>query len=127
MKNQTRRQEGNTVWINLAVYLFCTILVTFVVLLLLAVLLYKADLSEQIISVGIIATYVISSFVGGFLTGKKMKQKKYLWGLVIGVVYFMIVFIVSVLIKGSFKDVSDSLFTTLILCAGGGMLGGMIS
>ena len=127
MKSQTRKPEQKGVFLNLAGYLLCAVLVTIVVLLILAVLLYRMNISAQIISASIIFTYVISCFVGGFLIGKKRKQKKYLWGLLIGGVYFLLVFFVSVLIKGSFKEVSDSLFTTLILCAGGGMLGGMLS
>ena len=127
MKKITRRQETGIPWMNLLVYLFCSFVVTMVILLVMALLLYKMKLSEQIISAGIIITYAVSCFVGGFLTGKKLKQKRYIWGLLMGLAYYFVLLVVSVVMNGSFKEVTDSLFTTLILCAGGGMLGGMLS
>ena len=44
--------------------------VTAVLLLILALLLLKLNLSEGIVAVGIMATYLISCFLGGFLLGK---------------------------------------------------------
>ncbi|MBQ7775985.1 MAG: TIGR04086 family membrane protein [Lachnospiraceae bacterium] len=127
MKKITRRQETGIPWMNLLMYIFCSFVVTMVILLVMALLLYKMKLSEQIISAGIIITYAVSCFVGGFLAGKKLKQKRYIWGLLMGIAYYFVLLIVSVVMNGSFKEVTDSLFTTLILCAGGGMLGGMLS
>ena len=127
MKKLTRRQENGIPWVNLLVYLLCSFVVTGVFLLLLALLLYKLDISEQTVSVGVIVIYVVSCFIGGFLAGKRMKQKRYIWGFVMGLAYFIVLLIMSVTVNGSFRTVSDSIFTTLILCAGGGMLGGMLS
>ena len=127
MKKNMRRQEMGIPWSSLLIYLCCSFVVTTLLLLLLAVLLYKADLSREIVSGGITVTYVLSTFLGGFLAGKRMKEKRFLWGLSMGAVYFVILLIVSVAANGSFKEVTDSFFTTLILCIGGGMLGGMLS
>ncbi len=127
MKKIIRRQENGIPWGSLLIYLFCTFVVTALILLLLAMLLYKMNVSREVISGGIIVTYALSCFLGGFLAGKRMKEKRFLWGLGMGVAYFVILLIVSIVANGSFKEVTDSLFTTLILCVGGGMLGGMLS
>ena len=127
MKKMTRKQDAGIPWMSLLICLLCTLVVSFLVLLILALLLYKVKLSEQIVSAGIIITYALSGFVGGFLAGKRMKQKRYIWGLLMGVTYFLVLLLVSVVVNGPMKEVADSLLTTLILCSAGGMLGGMLS
>lgn len=127
MKKIIRRQENGVSWLNLLTYLLIAYIVSVLILVVLALLLYKMNISEQIVSVGVVITYVLSCFLGGFLAGKKMKQKRFLWGLIMGIGYFLVLLVLSVAINHSFSAIADSLFTTLILCAGGGMLGGMLS
>ena len=101
--------------------------ITGVFLLILALLLYKCNLSEQIINIGIIVAYVLSVFVSGFYMGKKMKNKRYLWGLLSVSVYFVLLFAVSLIVNREFTGVQGGFLTTMLLCLGGGMLGGMVS
>ena len=107
--------------------LLCSYIFTAGMLLLLAFLLYKMGLSEQMVSVAIIAIYVISTFVGGFIAGKKLQSRKFVWGLMVGLAYFLVLAVVSVLINQSVSELGDSVMTTFILCGAGGMLGGMLS
>lgn len=96
-------------------------------LLLLALLLYRFGLSEKIVSVCIIAIYIIVTFLAGFLTGKREGNRKFLWGLMMGGLYFLILVIVSLIVNHGLSGISGNFFTVLILCAGSGMLGGMVS
>lgn len=107
--------------------LLCAYIVTGILLLILTLLLYKAGLSEENINVGIILTYVISTFSGGFVIGKLTGARKFLWGLLLGVVYFLLLTLISLGIYHSLQSDLMNLTTTFLLCAGGGMLGGMIS
>ena len=101
--------------------------VTAVLLLILALLLLKLNLSEGIVAVGIMATYLISCFLGGFLLGKGIGKNKFLWGLVLGAVYFLLLIILSaVATPGAFGGFGR-MMSTLLLCAAGGMAGGMFS
>ena len=50
-----------------------------------------------------------------------------MWGLLMGIAYFVVLAVVSLAVKKSPDTLGNSFFTTLALCAGGGMLGGMIS
>ena len=127
MKKTVRRQEGTIPVINLLVYLLLAYIVTALILLVLAFLYYKLRFSESIVSGGIVLTYVVAGFLAGFLAGKKMKQKRYLWGLVMGVAYYLVILVLSLLINHGINDFSGSMLTTLVLCGGGGMLGGMLS
>lgn len=127
MKKVMRRQEEGIPWINLLGYLLVAYIVTGIMLMVLALLLYKFQLSKSIIDAGIIVTYVLTCFLAGNLTGRKKKQKRFLGGLLMGVSYFLILMVISIIVNQSVGMIGDSFFTTLILCAGGGMLGGMLS
>lgn len=93
----------------------------------LAFLLYKFRLGENVINIAIIAIYVAVTFLTGFLAGKKMKVKKFLWGFILGTGYFAILAVVSLIAGQQQTVMGDHLLTTFMLCAGGGMLGGMLS
>ena len=107
--------------------LLASFLFTGLLLLLLALLLYKLGLTEKIVSIAIIAIYVLATFLAGFLTGKKLKTRKFLWGLIEGIAYFAILTLLSLILNGSLGSGPNSILTTFILCAAGGTLGGMLS
>ena len=107
--------------------LLISYIVTGVFIMLLAFLLYKFALPERVVGIGVIVIYIISTFLGGFLLGKNMKVKKYLWGLLIGMSYFIVLMIVSFSVNGGFQNTAGDFFLTMILCGGSGMLGGMLS
>ena len=107
--------------------LLCAYVMTGILLLILTVLLCKAGLSEENINAGIILTYVISTFSGGFVIGKLAGVKKFLWGLLLGIMYFVLLLLISLGIYHSLQSDMMNLVTTFLLCAGGGMLGGMVS
>lgn len=109
------------------VSVFVMTAVSVVLLLILALILYKAELSESAVKTGIVIIYIISGLIGGFVMGKIRREQKFLWGLAAGVVYFAVLFVVSVLVKGKVDMEWTKAVTTLILCAACGMAGGMIS
>ncbi len=121
------RQEKGASYGALGVYLLLSYTVTALVLLVIAFLLYKMKLSEKIVSGGIIITYIMATFLAGFLAGKKMKTKKYLWGLGMGFAYYVVFMVLSLFTNRGDMEVSRTILTTLVLCMGGGMLGGMLS
>ncbi len=96
-------------------------------LLLLAFLLYRLHLSEKMVNICIILIYIVSSFFAGFITGKKSGRKKFLWGALMGGLYFLILFVVSLIVNRSFSELDTDFVSTLLICLGGGMLGGMMS
>lgn len=100
-------------------------LVTAVILLILAFVVLKLRPDAGKTEIGILVTYVLSCFAGGWYGGRKAEKKKFLWGLLLGTLYFLLLFAVSG--TGDRAVQSDLLqsVTALALCAGGGMLGGM--
>ncbi len=102
-------------------------LLTGALLLILAAMLYKMQLTENAVSVGIVVIYAISGFLGGFLSGKVMKTKRFFWGMIMGGAYFLILVLGSILFQKGINMELSRFFTTLILCTASGMIGGMAS
>lgn len=123
--------ERETEWKKVpAIFLLKCLLFSYILtaalLLLLAFLLYKVGLTEKIVSIAIIAIYVIATFFAGFVAGKRMQNRKFLWGLMMGGMYFLVLVAVSLIVNRTTEGLGTSFLTTLVLCAGGGMLGGML-
>lgn len=111
----------------LAMVLFAMFVISGLLLVLLAFLLYRLELSEAVVKVAVIVIYIITGMTGGIFMGKKMKDKKFLWGFAAGTAYFCILFAASFAVKGGMGPEPVKTITTWILCACSGMAGGMIS
>ncbi|MBE5872566.1 MAG: TIGR04086 family membrane protein [Lachnospiraceae bacterium] len=120
-------KNHGTIVFAFAKLLLASYLITGVLLLILSLLLYRYHISERIVNIGITLTYCLSTFLTGFLAGKSRKKRKFLWGLVLGAAYFVILCLISFTVKGSVKLICGDFLSTFILCMGSGMLGGMIS
>ena len=107
--------------------LLASYIVTGLLLLGLTFLVYKFELDEQVVVAGIVAIYVVSTFMGGYIIGKLTGAKKYIWGMIVGAVYFALLFLISYGVYREFNTNGISSITTAILCIGGGTLGGMLS
>lgn len=119
-----RKKEQNEVWIMWMVKaLLAAYVVTGILLIILALALYKFELNEGAVT----AVYLISTFTGGLVVGKLAKVRRFLWGIVLGILYFALLLLVTVGIYRTFHGSSTEILVTFALCAGGGMAGGMIS
>lgn len=127
MQKTEQERYGQTLVKDILKILFLMYVTTMILLLLLALVLFKMEPQEIVTKIWLIAVYIISGFLGGFLIGKRRKSRKFLWGCLMGVLYFGILFAVSLLLyKGLTGDVMH-LLTTLVLCTASGTVGGMIS
>ena len=123
--NKGQNMEQAAVWLLKS--LLCAYIISGILLLLLAFLLYKLNLDEGKVAAGIIMIYVVSTFAGGFIIGKLAGVRKFLWGLTCGILYFGLLLLVSIGIYRSLQGNGANVLTTFLLWAGGGMLGGMVS
>ena len=127
-REQMRKKEQNEVWIMWMVKaLLAAYVVTGILLIILALALYKFELNEGAVTAGVTAVYLISTFTGGLVVGKLAKVRRFLWGIVLGMLYFALLLLVTVGIYRTFHGSSTEILVTFALCAGGGMAGGMIS
>lgn len=107
--------------------LLLAFLVTVVFLLLIAFVFLKMQPDMGKTEIGILLTYVLSCFAGGWYCGRRMERKKFLWGLLVGVLYFLLLLAVSGMSERSLQSGLLQSLTAFVLCAGGGMFGGMVA
>ncbi len=122
-----RQGKKESMVIPVMVVLVTMYIVTGIMLLLLAFLMYRMELSEPVTNGAIIAIYIISGFLGGFLIGKKVGVKKYLWGFLVGALYYGVLFLVGLLLHQSVDVDAVHLISTMVLCLLSATAGGMIS
>ena len=93
----------------------------------LAFALYKLRLKEGQVNLMVYAIYFITCLAGGLLAGKRIRQRRFFWGLLSGLFYFLVLFAVSwAMNMGSPIDMQRSVIV-MGICALGGTLGGMVS
>ncbi|SEW24592.1 TIGR04086 family membrane protein [[Clostridium] fimetarium] len=104
-----------------------TYVITGVLLVLLAFGLYKMQLSKEQIDIGIIIVYAISTIAGGYIIGKKKMHRRLLWGLLIGLTYFVVLSLIAFIVhKGVYVNGASAMKAALV-CSFGGIVGGVIS
>lgn len=101
-------------------------LLSAVILIILAFLMYRFDVAESVVRGGIIAAYVFSCFIGGMVISKGKKGRKYLWGILAGALYYAIILIISMIVNKRMFINIPGIVSTGVLCLLGGMLGGML-
>lgn len=106
---------------------FASFIVSAIMLLITSTLMLNVGISASIVSILVIITYIVSNFLSGFIMGKGMQEKKFIWGVVSGAIYFIILFVLSVLIMGTKDFHLVSTIRTMAICVLSGMVGGMIS
>lgn len=107
--------------------LFLSYLLSGILLLIMAFAMYKLKLKEAQINTAVYAVYVIACLIGGILSGKALQTRKFFWGMLTGLLYFLILLAASWLMKQGVPLDTSRLLTVLACCAAGGMIGGMIS
>lgn len=113
-------------WIFMARCLLLAYIITLILLAVLAFVMLQFQAPKTVMSALIIILYAAVNMFSGILAGRHMKEKRFLWGVAAGGMYFGVLLLLSLITQGG-SNIGTDIITTFILCAGGGMLGGMIS
>ncbi len=133
---ESGRQKGNAGEKSMGsgeevIFMLKCLLISYVLtaglLLLLALMLYRFGLKENIVNICIIGIYITVTFLAGMIAGKRAQSRRFLWGLLMGVLYFIVLAGVSFAVNRSIQEVANNFVTVFLLCTGSGMLGGMVS
>lgn len=119
------RRDTKILWILKG--LLTAYVVTGILLLLLAMALYRLELNEKSVSAAVTAIYVLSTLAGGIVIGKLAKVRRFLWGLLLGGGYFLLLILITLGVYHTLSGDVIHLAAACILCMGGGMAGAMIS
>lgn len=101
--------------------------ITFLGILILAFLLLIFQITENTVDIGILVIYIAANLIVGFIVGKRTKSRKFLWGMVSGTGYFLILFALSGILGQEAANLGEDLMTTFLICTGSGTLGGMLA
>lgn len=86
--------QTNPVW-RMVRALIAAYILSGILLMVLSFALFKFRLPENQVNVAVCAVYVISCFFGGILAGKTMRTRRFFWGLVLGTLYFLFLYLMS--------------------------------
>ncbi len=119
--------KKNPVIMLLVKAVLVSFIVSAILLLITSALMLGSNMSASFVGVFVIAIYIISNFLSGLIMGKGMEQRKFLWGIVSGLMYFVVIFVLSIFVMST-KDFSlMATIRTLLICTISGMVGGMVS
>ncbi len=99
---------------------------TAIILLIVSFIMYRCKISMNTANAGIMITYIVSCLVGGFVYSGGVEKRRYLGGGLLGVVYFAIVYGISVWWNRGLVEFMPGMLTTMAICVLSGMLGGML-
>lgn len=99
----------------------------FLLLCLLALLMWKLSLSVGQIQTGLYLSYLLSCLFGGFCFGHIFPKGRILWGLGFGICYFLVLVLLSVLFGGQNLIFTAKTFLILGICSLGGCAGAFFS
>lgn len=102
-------------------------IITGVMLCMLAFIVYQSNAGMKMANLGITLTYILSSIIAGLMIGKKIGKRKFLWGFLVGMLYFAILTCVSLIFEQNINIFSTERLTAFFLCIAGGTLGGMLA
>ena len=122
MAKQEKIRKGCVIKTLLMMYI-----ITGLLLVLLAFIVSKVQKEDLVAQIGVIAIYVISCGFGGYVIGKWKKQQKFLWCLLAGVLYVAVLLVIALVIQKGDLPHPIAMGTTAAICAGAGMIGGMVS
>lgn len=119
---QVKVQRGCVIRSLLIMYIVSGLL-----LMLLTVVVSRVEKEDMVAQIGIIIIYVFSCGVGGVIIGKWKKRQKFLWGLLVGFLYVLTLFVVALAIQKGTMPSLPHILTAAAICIGSSMLGGMLS
>lgn len=102
-------------------------IVSLVLLFLLSLWIWKVDGGMGILSGGVIAVYIIVNLAGGFLVGKSMGKHKFFWGMLVGVIYFVVLLLVGICLVDTKLAGNTQLWNGAMICIVAGTAGGMFA
>lgn len=101
-------------------------IVSMVLLLVIAFVMYQSGMGQGTARILILGVYLISTFLGGMIIGKAQKSRRLIWGTMAGILYLLVLLIVSVIVNSGLTG-ENNIILSAVCCILGGCLGGMSS
>ena len=102
-----------------------SIVLTAILIVIVALISYFSDISDKLISALLFIVSVSSVLVGAIFVTKSTSENGLMHGGIIGIGYFLVILVASIIAKRSFS-MNTNLLTMMIANIAGGMLGGIL-
>ena len=102
------------------------ILVSVLLIFICAFLAYKLRLGSPQIALLVTVIYAAGSFIAGFGVGHLRKEKRLLWGVCAGGVYFLVILLISLIVSHGIGSNGGNVVRNLLICVAAGGIGGIV-
>ena len=127
MSRMCREKKKGFPWIDIPIALLIGFIITCVGVVILAFCLFLFPISEEMVEGGVLIIYMVSCYTAGLIIGKKQKNKRFLWGMCIGIMYYSLLNLTAYFVIGSSQSIIADVITTLLVCCISATIGGMLS
>ena len=105
-----------------------SVLLSAVLVVAVAYVLYKTDFTSAWEQIFVVLIYLLPCLAGGWCMGRMEKKRKFLWGGIVGCIFFLLLLMAALLTPGVKEglDVGERI-RVLMICLLGGIAGGMLS
>ncbi len=101
-----------------------SIILSILMILFLSYILLSVGMPSKILTLSVYAIYILSTGISGYLLGRHTRNKRYLWGILLGMAYFITLLVISLIYTGN-PPYKNHAFLAFLFSALGGMLGSM--
>ena len=118
--------EKNNIFIKIIKGVGISIIFTFICLTVFSVLLTYTNLTESLIQPVVISVTGISIFVGSFFTTRKMKKNGIIKGILVGLLYIILIYLISSVVNNANFKLSIGSIVMMVIGILCGAIGGII-
>lgn len=122
-----QKSKGSSKGMYLLFAVLIAVTLTGLLLMLTALLMLKAEISGVFVGVMLVIANCLPVFAAGFFLGKKVEEKRFLWGLVMAIICFSLYLLLALTYDKAVTLSIGGYIRTFLLMGAGGMLGGMLS
>ncbi|WP_317366550.1 TIGR04086 family membrane protein [uncultured Tyzzerella sp.] len=123
--NNKTSNKGNNAILSLTKGTVFSYLLTVIVFIVYGILLAYTEVTEKNIQMVVMITTVVSVLIGGFIASKGVNSKGLLFGMIVGLVYAIIMIMISFCVLPVMK-ITSKMIMIIILSISAGGIGGII-
>ncbi len=123
--NNKTSNKGNNAILSLTKGTVFSYLLTVIVFIVYGILLAYTEVTEKNIQMVVMITTVVSVLIGGFIASKGVNSKGLLFGMLVGLVYALIMIMISFCVLPVMK-ITSKMIMIIILSISAGGIGGII-
>lgn len=124
---ELKKTEMKKLGVQYVKKLIMAYVLTTILLALFAFFMYKMNLSDTVGYAMLLVSYLVPTMFAGWRMGKQVEKRQFVWGMLLGLGYFLLLLFVSFIGNNYFFVNYQKLVLVGVICIFSGMFGGMLS